>query len=57
MFMGLNKITQQHGRRKRKIERERIKTYILKQTYLSVNDGNATAFKRFDLQTSASWRF
>jgi hypothetical protein len=30
MFIGLNKTTQQHERRKKKIARERIKNYVLK---------------------------
>jgi hypothetical protein len=58
MFMGLNKTTQKHERRKRKTARERIKSYVLKQMYFSVNDKNATiALNYFDLRTSALWRF
>jgi hypothetical protein len=55
MFIGLNKTTQKHGRRKRKTARERIKSYVLKQMYFSVNDGNAIALKYFDLRTCAVW--
>jgi hypothetical protein len=57
MFIGLNKTTQKHGRRKRKIEREKIKSYVLKQMYFSVIDENAIALKYFDLRTSSVWRF
>jgi hypothetical protein len=38
MFIRLNKTTQKHGRRKRKIALEWIKSYVLKQMHFSVND-------------------
>jgi hypothetical protein len=54
MFIGLNKTTQKYERRKRKIARERIKSYVHKQTYFIVNDKNAIiALKSFELRTSA----
>jgi hypothetical protein len=45
IFIGLNKTTQKHGRRKRKIPRKRIKIYVLKQMYFNVNNENAIAMK------------
>jgi hypothetical protein len=57
MFTGLKKITQKHGHRKRKVAWEKIKSYILKQKYLSVKDENSTASKHFDLRNGALWRF
>jgi hypothetical protein len=57
MFTGLNKTTQKHGRRKRKIERERIKSYVLRQMYFSENDESAVALKYFGLRTTAVSRF
>jgi hypothetical protein len=56
MFIGLNKTTKKTWVCKRKIAWERIKSYVLKQTYFSV-DKNAIALKYFDLSTSAAWRF
>jgi hypothetical protein len=38
MFTGLNKTTQNHRRRQRKIVQERIQSYVLKQMYFSVNN-------------------
>jgi hypothetical protein len=57
MFTSPNKTTQKHGRRKRKIARERIKNYVLIKMYFRVNDENTVALKYFDLRTSAVWRF
>jgi hypothetical protein len=56
MLTELSTTTQKHGRRKRRIERERIKSYVLK-TYFSANDETATALKYFVLRTSGVWRF
>jgi hypothetical protein len=56
MFLG-QRDNKKHGRRKRKIARERTKSYVLKQMYFSVNDENAIALKYFDLRTSAVWPF
>jgi hypothetical protein len=53
IFIGINKATQKHRRRRKKTARERIKSYVLKQMYFSVNDENATALKYFDLRISA----
>jgi hypothetical protein len=57
IFIGLNKTTQKHGHRKRKITRERIKNYISNYVCFRVNDKNAISLKYFDLRTSAGWRF
>jgi hypothetical protein len=46
-----------HGRHKGMVAQERIKIYVPKQMYFKVNDENATAFKYFDLRTSAVWLF
>jgi hypothetical protein len=46
-----------HGRRKWKIGRERIKSFILKQMYFSVNNDNGVALKYIDLRSSAVRRF
>jgi hypothetical protein len=56
MLIGLNKTTQKHGCRMRKIKRERVKIYILKQMNFSVKDKIAIAMKYFGLRTSAAWR-
>jgi hypothetical protein len=49
MFIGLNKTTQKkHGCHKRKIAWERIKRCSQTNVF-SVDDGNATALKYFDL--------
>jgi hypothetical protein len=45
-----------HRRRKRKVAWERIKSYVLKQTYFGV-DENVIALKYFDLRTSVVWWF
>jgi hypothetical protein len=52
MFIGLNKTAQKHGCRRRGIARERTKSFVLKQMYFSVNDGNSIALKYFDFRTS-----
>jgi hypothetical protein len=52
MFIGLNNIAQKHRRHERKTTREKIKSYILKQMYSSVNDKNSIALQYFDLRTS-----
>jgi hypothetical protein len=51
MFTGLNKTTQKHRHRKRKIAQKRIKSYVLNQMYFSVNDENAIALKYSDIRT------
>jgi hypothetical protein len=56
MFIGLNKTTQKHGRRKRK-SAGKDKELCPQKMYFSVNDGNAITLKYFDLRTSAVWRF
>jgi hypothetical protein len=52
MLIGLNKTRQRHGRREMTRARERTKSYVLKQTYISVNDENAAVLKYFDLSTA-----
>jgi hypothetical protein len=56
LFIGLSKTIQINTDATRaKRARERITSYILKQTYFSMNDGNAIALKYFDLRTCAVW--
>jgi hypothetical protein len=51
--MSLNRTTQKHGCCKRKIGQGRIKSYVVKQMYFSMNDENAIALKYFDLRSRA----
>jgi hypothetical protein len=44
---------QKHGRRKWKIAPEGRKSFVLKETYFSVNDDNARALKYINLRSSA----
>jgi hypothetical protein len=54
MFIGLNKTTQKHGRRKRNMARDRIKSYVLKQMYRSINDEICNSIEIFWLENQWS---
>jgi hypothetical protein len=56
MFVGLNNTKKTRMPQEKKKAQERIKSYVLKQMYFSL-DKNAIALKYYDLRTSAVWQF
>jgi hypothetical protein len=53
IFIGLNKATQKHWRREKKTTQEKIKSYVPKQTYFSVNDENVITLEYFNVRANA----
>jgi hypothetical protein len=50
LFIGLNTTKQKHGRRKKEITREGIKSYVLEKMYFRVNDEIRDGFETFCLK-------
>jgi hypothetical protein len=53
IFRGLHKTTQKNRRRNRKVAQEKIKSDVLRQMYLNVNNENAITLDYFNLRTNA----